>query len=539
MIFSFLNKRIAPFALKHGLTLSNYLHKNKNLKNLIGFQNIDKICLLSISKNIISIEIHDETQKNKRKNKKEMLLDKAHDMLFPNDEKYNKKNYGTRYELLQNYLINKKILLPNGIYEDVQRYNNNKSFLLWLRHEYILAYFDDNTVDITDDGFATATTKKSKKNKYQIQKLKIIQSLLPYLQFNSDVNIFSEYKKKQQQQHGEYYFPDERTFAPTTSKINKLFQLSSSSSSKIITTTKNKKYNTNNDLQSQQNSKLESIIPKSCTLEQILKLSKITNISQSFNTNDSSSTLSWLNIFCEEMKINEIYTKEYIIKLSDYLLQRCSSFPKNTNDGSKNIIVEVGNGSNHYLSLVLSYIYSSNNDNNQSLNPFDKSSRNNNKHNNPISHIININDNEWKKGKDNMQLLIESKCNEQLKNTSIKGQKLNVIIICSWMPFGIDYTKYFRNGSLRENNIHIMEYILIGPTYPRLFSCGDDYHTWGVSDKKEKDDTIIAPFEKDGYEKINLEFLSDLQYCKFDTTTATAGFMRDSNTISFRKMELL
>jgi hypothetical protein len=99
-----------------------------------------------------------------------------------------------------------------------------------------------------------------------------------------------------------------------------------------------------------------------------------------------------------------------------------------------------------------------------------------------------------------------------------------LIVLCSWMPPGQDWTKDFRNERQVE------EYILIGESDDG--TCGDNWLTWGNSDFRTDNDNAVdftAPYVADGYERINLDDLSQLQFSRFDCQRS-----RESMTVSFR-----
>jgi hypothetical protein len=88
-----------------------------------------------------------------------------------------------------------------------------------------------------------------------------------------------------------------------------------------------------------------------------------------------------------------------------------------------------------------------------------------------------------------------------------------------------DWTKDFRHERQVE------EYILIGEADDG--TCGDNWLTWGNSDfHADNNDNAVdsnAPYVADGYERINLDVLSQLQFSRFDCQRS-----RESMTVSFR-----
>ncbi len=96
------------------------------------------------------------------------------------------------------------------------------------------------------------------------------------------------------------------------------------------------------------------------------------------------------------------------------------------------------------------------------------------------------------------------------------------IVLSSWMPMGVDWTKDFRK------TISVMEYILIGPK-DNGFS-GAYYETWGQGKN-------IKLYEIDGFERLDLENLNQRQLCfenfKYEPLNNLAK--KFSHTVSFRR----
>ena len=104
------------------------------------------------------------------------------------------------------------------------------------------------------------------------------------------------------------------------------------------------------------------------------------------------------------------------------------------------------------------------------------------------------------------------------------------IIISSWMPPNIDLSQDFRDT---EN---VEEYILIGDSE----ACGKLYDTWAL------DPDNLAPSEKDGFGKRELQSLSNFQlgksdqdldwFLEGDKTEHGKQWHTRSETVSFRRM---
>jgi hypothetical protein len=98
----------------------------------------------------------------------------------------------------------------------------------------------------------------------------------------------------------------------------------------------------------------------------------------------------------------------------------------------------------------------------------------------------------------------------------------SVIVICSWMPMGQDWTQLFRQYDVDE-------YILIGEADDG--SCGHRVETWGGQDDSSNTPTTPPAYEVDGYRRRDLVELHPYQFSRFDTKQSKNGM-----TVSFRKI---
>jgi hypothetical protein len=103
------------------------------------------------------------------------------------------------------------------------------------------------------------------------------------------------------------------------------------------------------------------------------------------------------------------------------------------------------------------------------------------------------------------------------------------VVLVSWMPPGVDWTAEVRACA------SACAYVMIGE--PDGENCGDSWSTWGVlpEDAEEYglDEQSVAPFRKDGWERRDLESVSEHQICRFDSAVCR-GFSR---TVSFTRPE--
>ncbi|MDI6603285.1 MAG: hypothetical protein QME57_04235 [Patescibacteria group bacterium] len=116
---------------------------------------------------------------------------------------------------------------------------------------------------------------------------------------------------------------------------------------------------------------------------------------------------------------------------------------------------------------------------------------------------------------------------EQLKHDEAMKKYSPDIVIVSWMPYLQDSSKDIRKCP------SVKEYILIGETDGGC--CGDPWETWGqpwlLWDEDDEGGEKIPPYEADGFEREDLDELSDLQICRTDEP----GRYRHSRTVSFKR----
>ena len=104
-----------------------------------------------------------------------------------------------------------------------------------------------------------------------------------------------------------------------------------------------------------------------------------------------------------------------------------------------------------------------------------------------------------------------------------------LIVLCSWMLPGQDWTADFRRPIYDEDNDRVdglaEEYILIGDADGG--TCCHYWYTWGnpdvlvskKDDEESKDEEVpppAPPYASDGYERICLDDLTRLQFSRFD-----------------------
>ena len=111
------------------------------------------------------------------------------------------------------------------------------------------------------------------------------------------------------------------------------------------------------------------------------------------------------------------------------------------------------------------------------------------------------------------------------------GHPPDVVLIC-WHPIREDWTADVRRVP------SVCEYVLVGET--DFGACGRPAETWGMRDvllRADDGDAAAStewqpPHEADGFERVDLAFLSKHQVCRTDEPWLKA---RRSKTVSFRR----
>jgi hypothetical protein len=179
------------------------------------------------------------------------------------------------------------------------------------------------------------------------------------------------------------------------------------------------------------------------------------------------------NAVCEEANIYQMWTKEYVEHLGDYLMHQKPS-----------IVLDVGAGDGLLIHFLKQH--ASKQKDGESI------------------HWVATDDGSWS---------IFPKAQVERLSVEAALQKYatpNALILCSWMPLGVDWTSTFR----RHN---VQEYIVIGEADDG--SCGNQ-DTW--------DDVL---HEREGYRRQDLVDLLPFQFSRFDCSVSKIG-----TTISFQRL---
>jgi len=202
-------------------------------------------------------------------------------------------------------------------------------------------------------------------------------------------------------------------------------------------------------------------------------------------------------ILNKENRVYEIFTKEYMNALGDYLSKRIEELGHSENNPVTILEIGAGNGRlSHLLRRAL-----------------DEKA--------PKRAKIVATDLFADKIKTNFPV-------ENLGYDEALKKYQPDIVICSWMPFDKDFSQDIRSTD------SVKEYILIGEDDHGC--CGKKWETWGLpeyDDEDDKTDKKIPPYAKDGFYRKNHREMNCLQVCRSDTP----GQYFHSRTTSFKRKD--
>jgi len=296
-----------------------------------------------------------------------------------------------------------------------------------------------------------------------------------------------------------------------------------------------------------------------------------------------------LNALCQEANFYQLYSREYVQNLGDYLLKRTAARcladdtrqrkrqSQNSNDinydfleerpfmSPETVVLDIGAGDGVLMHCLRDYMerkvmglsLSDNKRGNQ---------RKNNRSNNVYSRrhqpmaiptMVATDDMSWRifAKADVEKLSVEQALEKYTTNLTTENNsdddssssdyqkdqdqlRPQVIVICSWMPMGEDWTALLRKAEVDE-------YILIGEADDG--SCGDNWLTWGnpnfydfvaIENNSEVDkgrtdnDTSspTPPYVAEGYQRLDMDSITKYQFSSFDLATS-----KSSKTVSFRR----
>jgi hypothetical protein len=226
-----------------------------------------------------------------------------------------------------------------------------------------------------------------------------------------------------------------------------------------------------------------------------------------------------LNAICQEANFYQLWTREYVQHLGDYLLQR-------SRQHKETIILDIGAGDGALVQCLKDYMKRKATQRTPKQSKGTKSKKSLMGASN-LPTIVATDDMSWgifTKAKVE-KLTVEQALEKYTNTVRLYDQ---VIVLCSWMPMGQDWTSLFRDAAVDE-------YILIGEADDG--SCGHNWLTFGnpaFMDEASKSELshsqITPPYEDDGYQRWDMDVLTPFQFSSFDCAVS-----KSSKTVSFRK----
>jgi hypothetical protein len=499
-----INRIVGPPSLRYGLSL-RYTLGSATRDNPI----LDSLLFIPFSQKMVSLEVQeDAADKIKRASTPPSRFDKfaeaTFDRLFGKGapEEYHTleevKAMNPRMQAFENYM--RPIIVPNEKWSDVMRWQFHIRFINFLRIEYLAAKWG---LDLKDAIEAYPKIRMGPQASVTRMKRKL-GMLWP-----------------EPQQEGKEWLPS----VPTTNEVVKAFQLQSWSKKKNVNATWKKMITLTNKLGGEVIDlpgswlKIAKIPPDAdisgLSIEEILEVAGIAGISHSGS----------FNLFCEECNIYQLWTREYIDELADYLMERTQRFDGDT------IVLDIGAGDGMLAQLLRESF---------SMDPHKKRRQPKSikrgvapkpaEPRRKIPQVIATDDGSWgivASGVPVEELDVADALEKYASNNSRQ-----VIVLCSWMPMGVDFTALFRD-------YNVDEYILIGEYDDG--NCGENWATWGNIESRIDDpqsteiqdfSSIVPLYEAEGYKRIELVDLSRFHMSRFDSSVSTG-----SKTFCFRRKQ--
>lgn len=500
-----INKIVGPPALRYGLTARYALGSPTRDSPFL-----DAFLFIPFSQKMVSLEVQeDAADKLKKASKTPSAFDKfaetTFDRLFGKGapEEYHTleevKAMNPRMQAFENYM--RPILVPNETWSDVLRWQFHVRFVNFVRVEYLQAKWG---LDLKEAIEAYPKLRMGPQASATRMKRKL-GMLLP-----------------EPQEEGKEWLG----LVPSTNTVIKAFQLQSWTRKKNMNAIWKKMMTLTQKLGGEVIDlpgswlKIAKIPPdadlSSLSIEEILEVAGIAGVSSSGS----------FNLFCEECNIYQLWTREYIDELANYLLERTERFSGET------LVLDVGAGDGILAQLLReSFASEPQKGKRQMKSPkrgvvVSKQAEPRRK----IPEVIATDDGSW-------GILAAGVPVEQLDVADAlekyaTDESRQVIVLCSWMPMGIDFTALFRDYNVEE-------YIMIGEYDDG--NCGENWATWGNiesrvddPDSTEDDDysSIVPLYEAEGYKRAEVVDLEKYHYSRFDSAVSNG-----SKTFSFRRKQ--
>jgi hypothetical protein len=486
-----LNRVAGPFLLRNGLRIRYALA----MGHLQDNPYLDQLLTIPWAQKIISLEVHQEITDRKKRSEStlDQWIERTFDSVFgvgPDHEYLHKITDGQmRLKILESYL--RPILVPNEKWSDVARWQFHTRFLKWAREQFLSAKYSFSL----QEGFE------------RHPKLRGTPQVAAAVQNRESSALLGSTKKDYNKLFGNATLPSTKT---------------------VIDAFGMQKWNRVKDeegiflrmeeIAEDLGGRIVVVFGSSMRFADIPMDTDVSTLSLEDLLEIAGAHVAScgpLNVLCNDHDIYQLWTKEYIDGIGDYLQDRVQSFDGDT------VILDIGAGDGLLGHLIRQKLAT------ESRNTFSytKTTASEKKRHRPVSDVISVDDGSWRiKPKASVEKLGVDEAIKKYANDPSK----QVIILCSWMPASVDWTASFRSGEVDE-------YILIGEYDDG--NCGENWETWGsheflpenfqVFDLQLEKTTL---FEADGYTRQTLLGLQPHHFSRFDSSDSS-----NSATVSFRR----
>lgn len=497
------NKYLGPFLLRHGLSIRYKLGGGVIRDN----PTLDAFLFIPLAQKLISIEVQQETNEAITKSKKEPTAFEAwsesvFDRIFGKDpvvqhrpdSKATRTDTNPRLQVLEEYL--RPVLVPNERWSDVTRWHFHHRFLKWARAEFLAAKYGPELQE------ALQAYPKLRSGPQVQKRMSRGNTLLSFLGGGG-----------QRAQSD-----DDELILPNSNTVIKGFQMGKWNRRKDVDAgwrhLANITEHLNGKVMEIHSGMRVAMVPPEMDVTEV-SLEELLEVA-----GGHVASLGAFNLLCEEADIYQFWTKEYIATLASYLMKRASAF-----DGETRII-DVGAGDGLLAQLLKQEFENKANRKGKAASGTGQSQK---MGSSKVPSIIAVDNHSW-----NIPVPRGSVEKLDVRDAISKyasDESLQVIVLCSWMPMGEDWSRIFREHSVKE-------YILIGEYDDG--NCGHNVETWGNFDYAVDDDKSalnaaeqprIPAYQHDGFKRMDLKELSPFQFARFDSADSSS-----SKTVVFRRM---
>mmetsp|Transcript_6991 Transcript_6991/g.20952 ORF Transcript_6991/g.20952 Transcript_6991/m.20952 type:complete len:521 (-) Transcript_6991:33-1595(-) len=518
LVFSRFNRLVSTPLLRVGLTLRHRLAgEAKARDNPI----LDSLLLLPVAQKLVSIEAQEEAARETRRRSEprrqptafDKFVDRAWgrlveggiadngdgDTVASNKRIKNSRDDCVRLAALESYL--RPAIVPNERWDDVVRWQHNRRFVRWARSEFLAAkygqalrvalkeYPELNVAPLQNrikakasirNAFRRVDASSTDRDSTPLPSARLLSKELKMERWSRGKNVDAGW---------------DRMTKITESLGGEMYKLP------------------------QSDVRIPIIAPNSDVSS--LSLEDLLEVAGGHVYHSGP-----FNLLCEEGDIYEFWTREYVAGLASYLLDRAEAYEGET------LVLDVGAGDGMLVYFLKGFLKKAA-QRRLKRKLMGKSHGEHKGHTRSslkLPKVLATDDGSWEiKTRSKVEMI---SCKDALAKYAKLGSRkedkvrCQLIVICSWMPMGEDWTKDMRAGGADE-------YILIGECDDG--TCGDNWETWGnpdfLDDQQTQEKGFSAPpHVLESFYRFDLDDLSKLQHSRFDSSASS-----NSKTVSFRK----